>query len=102
MKKLDTSAGPGEIKRRDVGWTLMKKLDTSAGPGEIKRREVELDPQVSGCGRREGGLRVCLVRVCVRACVRACVCVCVCMSVRACMRGCTRLEYSPRTKLCAS
>ena len=25
----------------------MKKLDTFAGPGEIKRREVALDPQVS-------------------------------------------------------
>ena len=25
----------------------MKKLDTFAGPGEIKRREVVLDPQVS-------------------------------------------------------
>ena len=24
----------------------MKKLDASAGPGEIKRREVVLDPQV--------------------------------------------------------
>ena len=46
-KKLDTFAGPGEIKRREVSWTLMKKLDTFAGPGEIKRREVELDPQVS-------------------------------------------------------
>ena len=47
LKKLDTFAGPGEIKRREVNWTLKKKLDTSAGPGEIKRREVELDPQVS-------------------------------------------------------
>ena len=28
-------------------WTLTKKLDASAGPGEIKRREVMLDPQVS-------------------------------------------------------
>ena len=37
---------PGEIKRREVSWTLTKKLDTFAGPGEIKRREVELDPQV--------------------------------------------------------
>ena len=33
-------AGPGEIKRREVSWTLTKKLDTFAGPGEIKRREV--------------------------------------------------------------
>ena len=38
---------PGEIKRREVSWTLTKKLDASAGPGEIKRREVVLDPQVS-------------------------------------------------------
>ena len=30
-----------------MSWTLMKKLDTFAGPGEIKRREVVLDPQVS-------------------------------------------------------
>ena len=38
---------PGEIKRREVSWTLTKKLDAFAGPGEIKRREVVLDPQVS-------------------------------------------------------
>ena len=31
----------------EVSWTLTKKLDTFAGPGEIKRREVVLDPQVS-------------------------------------------------------
>ena len=35
----------GEIMRREVSWT--KKLDSFAGPGEIKRREVVLDPQVS-------------------------------------------------------
>ena len=46
-KKLDTFAGPREIKRREVSWTLTKKLDTFAGPGEIKRREVVLDAQVS-------------------------------------------------------
>ena len=46
-KKLDTFAGRGEIKRREVCWTLTKKLDTFAGRGEIKRREVVLDPQVS-------------------------------------------------------
>ena len=40
-------AGPGEIKRREVSWTLTKKLDTFACPGEIKRREVVLDHQVS-------------------------------------------------------
>ena len=38
------SQSPGEIKRREVSWTLTKKLDAS---GEIKRREVVLDPQVS-------------------------------------------------------
>ena len=41
------SNSPGEIKRREVSWTLTKKLDASAGPSEIKRREVVLDPQVS-------------------------------------------------------
>ena len=30
-----------------MSWTLTKKLDASAGPGEIERREVVLDPQVS-------------------------------------------------------
>ena len=43
MKKLDTFAGPGEIKRREVNWTLTKKLEAFADPGEIKRREVVLD-----------------------------------------------------------
>ena len=38
---------PGEIKRREVSWTLTKKLDAFAGLGEIKRREVVLEPQVS-------------------------------------------------------
>ena len=38
---------PGEIKKKEVSWTLKKKLDTFAGPGEIKRREVVLDPRVS-------------------------------------------------------
>ena len=46
MKKLDASAGPGEIKRREVSWTLAKKLDAFAGPGENKWREVVLNPQV--------------------------------------------------------
>ena len=40
-------AESGEIKRREASWTLTKKLDASAGPGEIKRREMVLDPQVS-------------------------------------------------------
>ena len=44
-KNLDAFAGPGEIKRREVSWTLTKKLDALAGPGEIKRREAVLDPQ---------------------------------------------------------
>ena len=44
---LTNGQNPGEIKRREVSWTLMKKLDTFAGPGEIKRRQVLLDPQVS-------------------------------------------------------
>ena len=30
----------------EVSWILKKKLDTFAGPGEIKR-EVVLDPQIS-------------------------------------------------------
>ena len=30
-----------------MSWTLTKKLDASAGPGEIKRREVVLDPEVT-------------------------------------------------------
>ena len=30
-----------------MNWTFKKKIDTFAGPGEIKRREVVLDPQVS-------------------------------------------------------
>ena len=30
-----------------MSWTLKKRLDTFAGPGEIKRREVVLYPQVS-------------------------------------------------------
>ena len=30
-----------------MSWTLTKKLDTFAGPGEIKRREAMLDPQAS-------------------------------------------------------
>ena len=38
---------PGEIKRREVSWTLTKKLDTFAAPGKIKRREVVLNHQVS-------------------------------------------------------
>ena len=30
-----------------MSWTLSKKLDSFAGPGEIKRREVVLDPEVT-------------------------------------------------------
>ena len=36
----------GEIKGREVSWTLTKKLDAFAGPGEIKSREVELGLRV--------------------------------------------------------
>ena len=38
---------PGEMKRAEVSRTVTKKLDSFAGLGEIKRREVDLDPQVS-------------------------------------------------------
>ena len=38
---------PGEIKRREVSWILTKKLDSSAGSGKMRRREVVLDPQES-------------------------------------------------------
>ena len=44
---IHTHQSPGEIKRREVSWTLTKKLDAFAGPSEIKTREVVLDPQVS-------------------------------------------------------
>ena len=44
---IHTHQSPGEIKRREVSWTLTKMLDAFAGPSKIKRREVELDPQVS-------------------------------------------------------
>ena len=30
-----------------MSWTLTESLDTFAGPGEIKRREMVLDPEVS-------------------------------------------------------
>ena len=40
MKKLDASAGPGEIKRREV------VLDPQVGLEEIKSREVELGLRV--------------------------------------------------------
>ena len=38
---------PGKVKKREVSWTLTKKIDTFAGTGEIKGREVVLEPQVS-------------------------------------------------------
>ena len=44
-RSLDTFAGPGEIKRREVNWTPKKKFNTLAGPGEIKRREVNWTPK---------------------------------------------------------
>ena len=40
LKKLDASAGPGEIKRREV------MLDPQVGPEDIKSREVELGLRV--------------------------------------------------------
>ena len=40
-------AGPGEIKRREVSWTLTKNARLIGGSRRIKRREVALDPQVS-------------------------------------------------------
>ena len=44
---INLSQSPGDIKKREVSWTLTKELDAFAGPGEIKRRVVVLDPQVS-------------------------------------------------------
>ena len=60
---LVLAQSPGEIKRREVSWTLTKKLDLylrvqarsggrrlldpQVSPEEIKRREIVLDPQVS-------------------------------------------------------
>ena len=41
---------PGEIKRREVSWTLTKSwtiICVFAGPDEVRRGEVELDPQES-------------------------------------------------------
>ena len=40
LKKLDASAGPGEIKRREV------MLDPQVSPADIKSREVELGLRV--------------------------------------------------------
>ena len=40
-----SSAGPGEIKRREVSGHSRRAGQSFAGPGEIKRREVMLDPQ---------------------------------------------------------
>ena len=47
-EEVNTFAGPGEIKRREVVLDLHEDVRLSfAGPGEIKRREVVLDPQES-------------------------------------------------------
>ena len=46
-KRFQARSKDQEIKRREVSWILTKKLDSFAGPDEIKRREVELDLQVS-------------------------------------------------------
>ena len=35
-----------------MSWTLTKRLDTLAGPGEIKKREVVLGPQVNPEGMK--------------------------------------------------
>ena len=43
MKKLDTFAGPGEIKRKEV------VLDPQVSPEEIKSREVELGSESWTC-----------------------------------------------------
>ena len=55
----------GEIKRREVSWTLTKKLDAFTGPGEIKRRgggegcwTHKLVQKRSRCREVELGLRV--------------------------------------------
>ena len=40
-KKLDTLAGPSEIKRREVSWTLTKKLDTFALTKTLRRDQEE-------------------------------------------------------------
>ena len=47
MQLRCSTQSPGEMKRREVSWTLTKNLDTFTGPGEIRRREVVLDPRVS-------------------------------------------------------
>ena len=43
QRKLDSLAGPGEIKRREVA------LDPQESPEEIKRREVELGSESWTC-----------------------------------------------------
>ena len=43
---LDLLRVQARSKRREASWTLTKKLDTFAGPGEIKRREVVLDVEL--------------------------------------------------------
>ena len=50
--------GPGEIKRKEVSWTLTKKLDAFAGPGEIKRRDPPVNPGEIKNRQVEPGLRV--------------------------------------------
>ena len=52
---LGYSQSPGEIKKSEVSWTLTQKLDSFAGPGETKMREVVLDPQVQTRRDQERG-----------------------------------------------
>ena len=59
-EELDTSAGPGEIKRREV------VLDPQVSPEEIKSREVELGLKV--------GLFVCALAASQQQCYGHCLC----------------------------
>ena len=76
-----------------MSWTLTKKLDTFAGPGEIKRREVVLDPQVSSeeIKSREVELGsetwTFLASVTQRQCYRHCPCDCSTQQLKQQLRG---------------
>ena len=43
--KLDSFAGPGDMKRREVNWTLSNKLDSFAGPDQEERGELDSHEQ---------------------------------------------------------
>ena len=49
MQMGSINKSPGEIKRREVSWTLTKswRVIKLCGSSEIKKREVALDPQES-------------------------------------------------------